>query len=331
MTRIKISHLAAYAPPTQVSSQEVEERVNRHRQVLPDGCLERLFGVQFRRYAGPGVQCSDLAVEAARKILCHQELDSIDCLIFAAASSDLIEPATANIVQAKLGLSCPVFDIKNACNSFVTAMQVGSSLISSGQFRRVLITSGEILHQAIQFEIKDPAELPNRLAGFSLGDAGAAALLEASSDETGFVYQTMKSLGHHWELCTIPGGGSMFPHDPKKMYFEGQTTELRNVFIREQGAMVAECFATSGWLAQDIDHVFTHQVSRSSFDLIAHHIGIPVDRFYRIVSQYGNTASASIPLSMYLAEQEGVLKRGQKVMIVGLASGISISLQLVIW
>lgn len=331
MKRVKISRIAGYTPPTQVSSLEVEERVNRHRAVLPTGCLERLFGVQSRRYAEPGVQCSDLAAEAARKILKDQDLGSIDCLIFAAASSDLIEPATANIVQSKLGLSCAVFDVKNACNSFVTALQLGSSLILSGQFRRVLVTTGEILHHAIQFKVDGPEELPNRLAGFSLGDAGAAALLEVSADETGFVYQTMTSLGQYWNLCTIPGGGSMFPHSPEKMFFEGHTAELRDVFVREKGAIFDECFTVSGWRAEDVDHVFTHQVSKNSFDLIAHHIGIPVNRFYRIVSQYGNTASASIPLSMYLAQEEGVLKHGQKIMIIGLASGISISIQLAIW
>jgi acyl-CoA:acyl-CoA alkyltransferase len=331
MKRVKISRIAAFTPPTRVSSQEVEERVNQHHAVLPAGSIERLFGVQSRRYAEPGVQCSDLAAAAARKVLKDQEPDSVDCLIFAAASSDLIEPATANIIQSKLGLSCAVFDVKNACNSFVTAIQLGSSLIISGQFQRILVTTGEILHPAIQFKIDNPEELPCRLAGFSLGDAGAAVILEESSDDAGFVYQAMTSLGKYWNLCTIPGGGSMFPHSPEKMYFEGHTTELRNVFIREKGTMFDECFATSGWRVEDIDHVFTHQVSKNTFDLLARHIGIPVDRFYRIVSQYGNTASASIPLSMYLAEQEGVLKRGQKIMIVGLASGISISLQLATW
>src|ERR1043165_1397847 len=117
--RGKIEHIACYAPERVVTSRDVESIVNRSGPYLPPDIIHQKFGVASRRYADQEIQASDLAVAAAQKILAKTGTKLIDCLIFAAGSSDLIEPATANIIQSKLRLSCPAFDIKNACNSFV--------------------------------------------------------------------------------------------------------------------------------------------------------------------------------------------------------------------
>jgi 3-oxoacyl-[acyl-carrier-protein] synthase-3 len=332
MTRVKISAVSSYFGNTsRVPNEEIEQRLNKAKTLLPAGVLERLFGVKNRFFANPGTQCSDLAAGAARNILESIDPKSIDCLIFAAASSDLIEPATANIVQVKLGLSCPVFDLKNACNSFVSGMQIASSLILSGVYKRVLITNGEILQNAITFDVADNEELMRRLASFTLGDAGTAALLEASDDESGIIYHDMRSLGEYWELCVIPGGGSMFPQDSSKHFFEGKTTELRDVFIREKGEMFEKCFRETGYTREDINHFFIHQVSKGTVKSMADDLNIPIEKFHCIIEEYGNTAAASIPLSLDLAVKSGKLKRGQKVIIIGLAAGISMSVQLMIW
>ncbi|GEO04535.1 3-oxoacyl-ACP synthase [Adhaeribacter aerolatus] len=332
MSRVKISYIAHYlAHSRRVSSQEIEAQVNHDQRLLAPGVLERLFGIKNRYFADAGVQCSDLAAGAARKILAQVDPSSIDCLIFAAASSDLIEPATANIVQAKLGLTCPVFDVKNACNSFMTALQVGASLIKSGDYKRVLITNGEILQHAIKFKVQDEIDLMKRLASFTLGDAGTAALLEASEDESGILYQENRTIGKYWELCVIPGGGSMYPQEPGKNYFEGKTSELREVFARERGDLIEKCLEKTGLTRDDIDHYFIHQVSKNSCDALAREANIPIEKVHCIVEEYGNTAAASIPLSISLAEQAGKLKKGQKIMIIGLAAGISMSISLIIW
>ena len=332
MNRVKISYIASFtADARRVSSQEVEAKVNQHQTLLAPGVLERLFGVKNRYFAEAGIQCSDLAAGAARKILAQVNAETIDCLIFAAASSDLIEPATANIVQAKLGLTCPVFDVKNACNSFMTAMQVAASFIKSGEYKRVLITNGEVLQNAITFNIKDEVDLIKRLASFTLGDAGTAALLEMSDDESGILYHDIRSMGKYWELCVIPGGGSMYPQDCSKHYFEGRTSELREVFARERGDLIEKCLEKTGCTRDDIDHFFIHQVSKNSCEALARDTNIPLGKVHCIVEEYGNTAAASIPLGISLAVQAGKLKKGQKIMIIGLAAGISMSVSLIIW
>jgi len=329
--RAAIKYINGYLPDRIIGNAEIERRVNQSGSCIPPGSIERLFGIRERRYAGENQQTSDLAMLAAIPIVQRVGSDSIDCLIFASACSDLLEPATANIVQTKLGLHCPVFDIKNACNSFVNGMQVAASFIQSGIYERVLVVNGEILHHSIKYNLEPDEDISRRLASFTFGDAGVAVLMNASEDGSGLYYQKFKSNGEHWKLCTIMGGGSLFPHDPRKYYFEGYTSELKAQLIIESKGMVEEALSETGWKHEDISHVFTHQVSMNTFDVVARHSGMCKVKFHSIFRNTGNTAAASIPLAMHNCLVEGSLKKGDKILIIGLAAGVSISVQLIIW
>jgi 3-oxoacyl-[acyl-carrier-protein] synthase-3 len=329
--RSTITKIANYLPSTVVTSTQIEEIVRNQGINIPRNILEQKFGISERRYADSNTQASDLAVGAAKKILQNIDKTTVDCLIFAAGSSDLIEPATANIVQAKLKLFCPTFDVKNACNSFVNALQLADSLIKSGQYRKILIATGEKLSSIIKLDLEDKKDLANRFACLSMGDGGAAALIESSNDECGIYAQLFESHGEHWELCTVPGGGSMHPHDGTKVYFEGKTKELRDIFLVKKDRIVERCLDQAKWQIEDIDHFFMHHVSESTFDLVAKSMNIKTHKFYNVIKKHGNMASASIPFAMSDAVDSGLLKKGDKIMLIGLAAGISISIQLMIW
>jgi acyl-CoA:acyl-CoA alkyltransferase len=320
-----------YAPGNIVTSREVERVVNSGRAFLPDNIIHKQFGVSERRFAGESVQASDLAVGAARKILERIDPRRIDCLIFAAGSSDLIEPATANIIQSKLGLSCPALDIKNACNSFVSGLQVADAFVVSRQYTNVLVVTGEKLSTIIKINPDDRKDLSKRLACLSMGDGGAAALVTASNDESGILAQTFFTRGDYWHLCTVLGGGTMHPHDATKVYFEGKTKELRSIFLAKKARIVEECLEKVGWNINDIDHFFMHHVSASTFELVAKSFGVDPGKFFNVMEHHGNMAAASIPFAMSKAIECGRLRRGDKMMLIGVASGISISIQLVVW
>ncbi|MFN0037063.1 MAG: 3-oxoacyl-ACP synthase III family protein [Saprospiraceae bacterium] len=331
MKRAKISELSVYLPERVVSNQELEERVNAHGQMLPPGGLHRLFGIEARRFAALGQQVSDLAVAAAMPIVEKVGASNIGHLIFAAACADLIEPATCNIVQHKLGLHCPAMDIKNACNSFTTALMTASSLIAAGICDNVLVVNGEKLSDSIRFEFENQAQFAQHLAALSFGDAGAAALVSRSDDESGIYFQRFLTKGEHWELCTIKGGGSMYPHDASKTYFEGQTAALKDVLAETARTFFRECLADSDWRASEILHFFTHQVSVGTTRLIAQLTGVAPSAVEEVFSKYGNTAAASIPLAMHQRLQRGEIKKGERFALVGLAAGVSVSVQLGVW
>ena len=173
--------------------------------------------------------------------------------------------------------------------------------------------------------------MARRLASFTFGDAGAAALICASEDSSGIYFQKFKSNGAHWKLCTILGGGSMYPHDVDKYYFEGFTSELKVQLLEESKGIVDEAMKATGWQREEIAHVFTHQVSMNTFDVIAKQAGVDKQKFRSTFQETGNTAAASIPLAMHKAIEQGLLKKGEKILVVGLAAGVSISIQLMIW
>ncbi len=329
--RACISDIGIFLPERIVSSTELENMVNKNGCIIPGGSIERLFGVKERRYADPHIQVSDLGANAARSIVEKHGADTIDCMIFASASQDLIEPATANIIQEKLGLHCPAFDVKNACNSFVNALQIAGSFIQGGIYKKILITSGEKLSNSILFEPSGKEDLLKRLASLSFGDGGSAVMVESAMNGCGLYFEKFSTIGKHWDLCTIKGGGSMYKFEPGAIYFEGKTAELAQVFIAEGSRFVQSCFSESGWAIADIDHVFTHQVSAKTFEILAAHLGFPVHRMIQAIDLYGNVASVSIPLSLHIAEKKGILKHGDKIAIIGLAAGISISIQLMVW
>lgn len=329
MRQAFISDLAVYLPDRLVSNQEIEAQVKVNGSSFPSGVLQKIFGSKDRYFADKETQVSDLAARAGEIILSRTK-EKIDFLIFAAASSDLIEPATSNIVQQKLGLHCPVMDIKNACNSVTTAIETASAYVSAEMYKNVLIVNGEKLNEVINFNPRDQEHLSACLAGYTFGDAGSAVLV---SDHGGspIHFQRSTSWGEHWGLCTVAGGGSLSFRNPESYYFEGKTAGMRDVFTDKALPFIKQTIEVSGWNIKDVDCLITHQVSKSSVDYVANTIGIPTEKCINVFELYGNTAAASIPLAIDYAIKNEKLKKGDKLMIVGLAAGISVSIQLITW
>ncbi len=340
-TKVIISDLSTYLPQQVVTNADLERWVTvpafipaggaEKQTALEPGTLARIFGTAERRYAAPGENASAIGAAAALPIVERKGRDHIDCMIFASASSDMIEPATANMAQEILGLRCPVFDLKNACNSAITALHVASSLIQSGAMRNVLIVTGEKPQDCVKFDLENTEELKKRLSSYTLGDIGVAMLVEPSPDpERGIQLQRMESRGEHWRLCQVPGGGSAFPHTDMN-YFEGKTADLRDAFLAEFLDTFIDFFQKTGWDPAEIKHVFMHQVSAGTFAFTAKAFGLPPELFRHSFAKYGNIASASIPVNLCEAVASGDLLPGDKVLILGLGAGISFNLQAIIW
>lgn len=333
--KVKIVGVASFLPNTRLTSIELEKRILEESGDirLPLGSIEILTGVRERRVLNTELNASDLAVEAAKKALKNASLKTkdIDCLIFAAASGDIAEPATANIVQEKLGLQCPVFDIKNACNSFMNGIEVAEALIIMEKYKCILIVNGEVPSRFIRTKVKDQDQLKRSFAGYTLGDAGAAMILAPADGASGILYSKFVSHGQHWKLSTILGGGTRFPKDLDKNYFDGETAGLKDVFVEIGPASIYETLQKVGWSIEEVKKIFIHQVSAKSFDIIAKEANLPKDKMVIVLPELGNMAAASIPVALDFAHQRGDVESGDKVVLLGLASGISIATMALIW
>lgn len=333
--RARITAVAAHLPERTVTSAEVEARVAAESAAGDGGpgggyrphptIVERMTGIRTRHVMRDDEQASDLAAAAARDVLARRGLhaESVDLLVFGSASQDLIEPATAHIVADKLGAACPVFDVKNACNSFLNGLQVADALIRTGQHERVLVCTGETPSRAIRWKVRDRAQFVDAFAGYTLSDAGAAALVEAAPDG-GIFYRDFAAVSGAWRIGTLPAGGSMHPRDPDKTYFSGDGRRLKDAFLAGGTEIFTTALQKTGLTWDDFAAVAVHQVTLPYLEVLRSVLGIPPGRLVVTLPEHGNVASASLPLQLATALDQGRCGPGDRVALIGLAGGISL-------
>lgn len=326
--RVRLASLAAALPERERTSEELEAMILAASPGfrLRRGTIAARTGIVARRVAADHEQCSDLAVAAARRAMDDAGVfpEDIDLLVFAAAGQDLIEPATSHIVQVKLGTDCQVFDVKNACNSFLNGIQLAESLIRGGRVRTALVTTGEICSRAVRWHVRDAEEFRTHFPSYTMGDAGAAAVLVASEDDRGIRYAGFAARSAHWPLATIPAGGSMHPRGDEFAYLRGDGPALKDAFVTHGPPMLRRLLREADLSLEDMDRIFVHQVGVPYHHEMLAATGIPAERVDCVVPRFGNMASASIPVAHALAVAEGRVRPGDRVMWLGMASGISV-------
>lgn len=324
----RIAGLGLFLPETTRRTADTETRLRTGNPglKLATGLIKRMTGVHTVHVRPDGWDASDLAVAAARRAL-EESPGDVDLLLFASASQDLVEPATSHIVAAKLGIDAPVMDIKNACNSVVNAMQVADALIRSGQYRRVLIASGEGPSVAVRWDLKDHDEFIRSFAGYTMSDGGAALILEADdAGEAGILATRFVAASRHWEVGTLPGGGTMRPHDPEAAFFDMDGRALQQAFLDLGPQPVLDLLAENDWTWDDFDLVAIHQVALPYLPPIFERLGVPDDRTVLTIAEHGNLASVTLPLQLHLARERGMVRAGSRALLIGLAGGISLGL-----
>ena len=329
---------AVHLPETMINNAALERRVAEASSgfVPPAGLIQRLAGVRTRHLMPDDWQASDLAVAAAGKLLAETgtATDDIDLLIFAAASQDMAEPATAHVVAAKLGLACPVLDVKNACNSVLNAIELADALIAAGRYRRILVASGESPSRAIRWRVRDLGQYLSSFAGYTLSDAGAALLLEpgpAGATDAGVLACAFTADSSAWSVGTLPGGGSAHPRDEDATYFHIDGGRLRRAFEALGPALPRQTLARLGLRWDDFAVVAVHQVSLEYLEIFRSTLDIPADRLVVTLPHHGNVASVSLPLQLVRARDEGRLAPGDLVALVGLAGGVSLGIAVLRW
>src|SRR3954470_18163088 len=202
----RVAALGVHLPERTRDTVETERELRARNPglKLPTGLIARMTGVETVHIKPDDWQASDLAVAAARQAL-EESPGPVDLVIFASASQDLVEPATSHIVAAKLGLDAPVMDVKNACNSVLNAIEVGDAMIRSGQYRRVLIASGEGPSVAVRWEVDSHEQFIRSFPGYTMSDGGAALVLEACSEaDAGIIETRFRAVSRHWSIGTLP-------------------------------------------------------------------------------------------------------------------------------
>lgn len=332
---IRISSVATHLPSRYVTSPETEAKIASRSTGFrpPPGIVERATGIRGRHVAPAQWHPSDLAAAAAGKALaeCGLTARDLDLLVFASASQDLVEPATSHLTAELLGARCPVFDVKNACNSMLNGLQVADALIRAGQYRRVLVCSGETPSRAVRWQVASLTQFARSFAGYTLSDNGSALIVEADDGDHGILGQAHHADSTAWRTGTLAGGGSRHPRDPEHSYFALDGSALKAAFDRVDPAVVLDVLGSAGVGLDEVAVLAVHQVTVPYAHAFTDRCGIARERLDLTVVDHGNCASGSLPLQLERAVQAGRLHRGDLALLVGLAGGISVGTMLVRW
>ncbi len=327
--RVGITAAASCLPERQVSTAELQESVAAASGLpLPAGMFAQATGITTRRVAAAGEYASDLAVGAGRLVLAQAGLDAldVDLLLFASATRDMAEPATAHVVQAALGGRAHALDVTNACNSFLNGIDLARSMILAGRARRALVVTGETPTRSMRPRLDGMRQARQAFAGYTFGDAGAAVLVEPV-DSGGILDVDAETHSQHWPVGGIFGGGSRHPRGDEHTYFTGDGHKLRGVFEKIGLGLVERVHHRTGLGWDDYARVLVHQVTLPYLQRFVEVAGVPADKLEVTVPELGNIASAT--LGVQLARVRPGLRTGDKVLLVGLGGGVS--LMTMIW
>lgn len=314
-------------PPRLLTNADLEKMVDTN-----DEWIVSRVGIRERHIVEKGVAASDLAVEAARRCLSQRGIrpDELEVIIVATVTPDMLFPATACLVQYKLGASGAWgFDLSAACSGFVYALQVGAKLIESGAHKKVLVIGADVMSSILDYT--------DRATCILFGDGAGAVLLEpAGEGEIGIVNYVHEIDGSGGTSLYMPGGGSLNPptHETvdKNMHVvhqEGQT--VFKFAVRKMVEASEKVLAASGYTPADIKLLVPHQANKRIIDATADRLGLKPEQVVINIDRYGNTTAATIPLAMQTARDEGRLNKGDLILLASVGAGFTVGCCLLRW
>jgi 3-oxoacyl-[acyl-carrier-protein] synthase-3 len=325
--RAKISALGCYVPPRVLTNHDLEKMVETNDQWI----LERT-GIAERHIAAQEVATSDMAILAAREALAQRgiEASELDALLMCTVTPDMMFPATACLVQHRLGAkNVWGFDLSAACCSFAYGLSIAAQLVASGSHRKVLVIGADTMSRIVDYT--------DRATCILFGDGAGAMLVEASDDDsTGFVDALNEIDGSGAPYLNMPAGGSRMPPS-------AETVAQRLHFVHQEGQQVfkyavrrmyessRDLLTRNGFTASDVAAFIPHQANRRIIQASADRLGVPCDRVILNIQSYGNTTSATIPLATRDALTAGKLKKGDLVLFVAVGAGYTVGASLWRW
>ena len=325
---IAILGTGSYVPTRVLTNEELSKQVD-----TSDEWILSRTGINERRIAAEGEFTSDLAAHAARAALADAGLTAadIDLLILATITPDLPMPASATIVQHKLGLGAhtPCFDLNAACSGFVYGIDTASAMLASGRYRHALVIGAEKLSSVVDWQDRTTCVL--------FGDAAGAVVLGPSRGDGARIIGTkLYSEGGNAELLNIPAGGSARPTttatiENRQHFIKMKGREIFKVAVREMEDAVEEILEQHALTADQIACVIPHQANLRIIEALSKSLKIPLDRFFINLDRYGNTSGASIPLALDEARRSGRVRRGDTTLLVAFGAGLTYGAALVRW
>ncbi|HEX4001329.1 MAG TPA: beta-ketoacyl-ACP synthase III [Candidatus Acidoferrales bacterium] len=323
----KITGVAGYLPPRAVTNADLEKIVD-----TTDEWIRTRTGIRERHYADPGVGSSHLGTEAAKKLIAAKDLnpEEIGMIVVATVTPDMLFPATACLIQDRIGAKKAWgFDLSAACSGFPYALTVGAQFVASGAHKKVLVIGSDVMTSILDFK--------DRATCVLFGDGAGAVLIEpATSDAEGildFLHDVDGSGG-----CNLymPAGGSLHPASQetveKRMHYVHQ--EGQQVFkyaVRRMSELACQVLERNGLSSRDLALVVPHQANMRIIRAMQERLGVDDSKILVNIDRYGNTTAATIPLGLVDAVEQKRLRKGDLILLIAVGAGYTTGAVLMRW
>jgi len=314
----RITGWGKYVPARVLTNSDLVEMVD-----TSDEWIVTRTGIRERHVVAEGETNSDMSVKAAQAALDKAGLDprELDLIIVATSSPDYLVPPVSSIVQEKLGAKgVGAFTLVAGCTGFVYALVTAQGYIASGIAENVLVIGTELLSRNVNWTDRNTCVL--------FGDASAAVVIQASEEVTGVLSHDLGSDGSGAEALIVRGIGTNEVMDHRMLdeglhYLEMDGPAVFKFATRTMSKSVRRAVAASGLSMDDIDLVIPHQANTRIIEMAAHFLRMPMEKFYINLERYGNTSAASIPLALCEAMDDGLIKDGANLVLVGFGAGLT--------
>jgi 3-oxoacyl-[acyl-carrier-protein] synthase-3 len=325
--RAKITAFGTYVPPQVLTNKDLEKIV----ETTDEWILERT-GIRERHVLAKGLGVSDICTEAAKKCLAMRgiEASEVELIIVATVTPDMMFPATACLVQNKIGAKGAWgFDVSAGCSGFVFALQAGVKMIESGAHKKVLVCGADANTRMTDYTDRTTCVL--------FGDGGGCVLLEPCAEgEIGFIDYVHEIDGSGANVLNLKAGGSLNPasHETvdKKMHYifqDGQ--QVYKFAVRKMLDATTKVLARNGVTGAELGCFIPHQANLRIITATADRLGMARERVIINIEKYGNTSAGTIPLAIDTAVEEGKLKKGDLVLMAAVGAGFSVGAVLLRW
>jgi len=324
--RAKITAVGRYVPPRVMTNDDWARIVDTNDEWI----LSRT-GIRERHMVDPGTATSDLAAEAVRDLMARRGIGAgdIELIIVATVTPDMFFPATACLVQNKIGANHAWgFDISAACSGFTYALTVGAQFVASGAHSKVVVVGADVMSSIINPQ--------DRASCVLFGDGAGAVLLEPSNDDTGILDYLHEIDGSGGQYLYMPAGGSLNPstHDTvdKRMHYVHQDGQPVYKFaVRKMEESSRTLLDRNEISTNQLDLLIPHQANIRIINAAADRLGLNASQVVTNIDRYGNTTAATIPLAMGDALDDGRLKRGSLALLSAVGAGFTVGAVLLRW
>ncbi|MBM7854399.1 3-oxoacyl-[acyl-carrier-protein] synthase-3 [Desulfohalotomaculum tongense] len=326
MVRVGILGVGSYVPEKVLTNKDLEAMVD-----TSDQWITTRTGIKERRIAAVNEAASDLGVKAGVKALKDAAVapEEIDLIIVATSTPDMYFPSTACIIQDRLNcVNAGAFDLAAGCTGFLYALVVAEQFVRTGSARYVLVIGSEVLSRILNWEDRTTCVL--------FGDGAGAVVMGPVPGEGGVLASYLASEGSGAHLLTLPCSGSRVPFGAEapvnhRAFISMQGKEVFKFAVRVMEEATEKVLAKAGLDKEDIHLVVPHQANIRIIEHYSKKMNLPMERIMTNVDKYGNTSAASVPLALEEALQQGRIKSGDNVLLIGFGAGLTWGAAVIKW